>query len=141
MARQQGVRRCVARRGRRGGRGGARGGIGEAWGGRWPRRQWTAATAALGCARERESRGGGEAFVEERGRARRLWGSRGVAEGVQGDEEGAGRQGGAGLLGRARASTQLLLLAGGRRQGGAPSGLGRQCQARWAAGKPGKAQV
>ena len=41
-------------------------------------------------------------------------------------KEEAARQGGGGLLGRARASTQLLPLARGRRQGGSSGGgLGR----------------
>ena len=53
-------------------------------------------------------------------------------------EEEAARQGGGGLLGRARASTQLLPLARGRRQGGSGDGLGR---AAGPGGLPGERQV
>ena len=68
---------------------------------------------AFGGEREREQRKGMSSRESESGS--RGW--RGTAGDVQGEEEAA-RQGGAGLLGRARASTQLLLLAGGRRQEG-----------------------
>ena len=58
-------------------------------------------------------------------------GSRGLCGTVRMCRGGrAGRQGGAGLLGRARASMQLLLLAGGRRQE-APGGLGQLGWASW----------
>ena len=49
-------------------------------------------------------------------------------------KEEAARQGGGGLLGRARASTQLLPLARGRRQeGSSGGGLGRLGRFWWAA--------
>ena len=62
---------------------------------------------------ERQRRGGAQ---QERGEVQRVEGGAWRRGGVQWEEEAA-RQGGAGLLGRARASTQLLLLAGGRLQG------------------------
>ena len=73
-----------------------------------------------GVARQRAEEGGKKHGRE--GEGSRGW--RGAAGDVPGEEEAA-RQGGAGLLGRARASTQLLLLAGGRRQE-APGGLGQR---------------
>ena len=64
-----------------------------------------------GCARERAEEGEGVERESARGFQGVAWSC-----GRRPGEEEAARQGGAGLLGRARASTQLLPLARGRRQ-------------------------
>lgn len=75
-------------------------------------------------AREGKQRSEGEGGPESEGEVR---GGRGCVASREGPgKEEAARQGGGGLLGRARASTQLLPLARGRRQGGSSGGgLGR----------------
>ena len=91
---------------------------------------WPVATVALvgggGSVRSREGkqRSEGEGGPESEGEVR---GGRGCVASREGPgKEEAARQGGGGLLGRARASTQLLPLARGRRQGGSSGGgLGR----------------
>ena len=66
--------------------------------------------------REGKQRSEGEGGLESEGEVR---GGRGCVASREGPgKEEAARQGGGGLLGRARASTQLLPLARGRRQGG-----------------------
>ena len=70
--------------------------------------------------REGKQRSEGEGGPESEGEVR---GGRGCVASREGPgKEEAARQGGGGLLGRARASTQLLPLARGRRQGGSSSG-------------------
>ena len=89
--------------------------------------------------REGKQRSEGEGGPESEGEVRVGRGCVASREGP-GKEEAA-RQGGGGLLGRARASTQLLPLARGRRQGGGSSGggLGRLGRFWWAARvRPGK---
>ena len=89
---------------------------------------WPVATVALvgggGSVRSREGkqRSEGEGGPESEGEVR---GGRGCVASRDGPgKEEAARQGGGGLLGRTRASTQLLPLARGRRQGGGSSGGG-----------------
>ena len=75
------------------------------------------ATMTTSSARSREGkqRSEGEGGPESEGEVR---GGRGCVASREGPgKEEAARQGGGGLLGRARASTQLLPLARGRRQG------------------------
>ena len=105
---------------------------------------WPVATVALvgggGSVRSREGkqRSEGEGGPESEGEVR---GGRGCVASREGPgKEEAARQGGGGLLGRARASTQLLPLASGRRQGGSSGGgLGRLGRFWWAARvRPGK---
>ena len=99
-----------------------------------------------GCERRRrrlsviggKQRSEGEGGPESEGEVR---GGRGCVASREGPgKEEAARQGGGGLLGRARASTQLLPLARGRRQGGSSGGgLGRLGRFWWAARvRPGK---
>ena len=88
--------------------------------------------------REGKQRSEGEGGPESEGEVR---GGRGCVASREGPgKEEAARQGGGGLLGRARASTQLLPLARGRRQGGSSGGgLGRLGLFWWAARvRPGK---
>ena len=95
------------------------------------RRRWRRLRSVAGG--ETEERGGGRSRGEGEGR-----GGRGCVASREGPgKEEAARQGGGGLLGRACASTQLLPLARGRRQGGVAvvgwAALGRSCWAtRWA---------
>ena len=74
--------------------------------------------------REGKQRSEGEGGPESEGEVR---GGRGCVASREGPgKEEAARQGGGGLIGRARASTQLLPLERGRRQGGSSGGgLGR----------------